>query len=258
MQFRWSWTYEFVEFHWAIDNEYWSRFAEEISASVEKKIHKTKTGLAQTPSTILLHIPCIVKCIEQLLIANSLYSLLLTNTHTWQCQSNQDCCSRNCLSFSYKCIRERTEQPELPSHGNNQQPESPISGSASAGTAGSVQELVDRFGSDDGPDVNAAIPQRPSDSNAFVAPFRPPQQPDTQAPINIQGNRPCLTTGGNVWTRPNQWYTLISPKTQSLFSGFTRYSVCNLANVVRGNAHASPINASLATSNCSSCHSHDR
>lgn len=149
-------------------------------------------------SCILLHIPCIVKCIEQLLIANSLYSLLLTNTHTWQCQSNQDCCSRNCLSFSYKCIRERTEQPELPSHGNNQQPESPISGSASAGTAGSVQELVDRFGSDDGPDVNAAIPQRPSDSNAFVAPFRPPQQPDTQAPINIQGNRPCLTTGGNV------------------------------------------------------------
>jgi len=119
------------------------------------------------------------------------------------CQTNLDCCSRNCLSFSYKCIRERVAQPELPSN-TVQQPEIPFVGQP-AGNANSVQDLVDRFGSDG--ESNAPTPGS-FPQNSQVGPTFPP--PSSSVSVNgggsrpthhqqppANGNRPCLRSGGN-------------------------------------------------------------
>jgi len=150
------------------------------------------------------------------------------------CQTNYDCCSRNCLSFSYKCIRERAQQPELQ---NNETPNR-------APTAANVQELVDRFGADGSPG-----PAPPSFAGAA-----PPSisNPVPSRPIG-SSNQPCKSQGTNCLTSQQCCSGQCSRITNICING-PEYFATNSAQSSQGTCgrHGDPCQADseCCSSNC--------
>lgn len=100
-----------------------------------------------------------------------------------QCQNHLDCCSRNCLTFSYKCIRERSTEADL--NFVNRVPD--VAGSGVGGSVNSVQELVDRFGGDENNRPTSGPPPTPPPPTNLGS-LHPVTQPDITAILNGNGN----------------------------------------------------------------------
>jgi len=80
------------------------------------------------------------------------------------CQYHQDCCSNNCLTFSYKCVKQRSEEDQQHQIIVSSIPET------NAINVNNVQELVDRFGGDNNNNepANTQGPPSQSNPNAFI------------------------------------------------------------------------------------------
>lgn len=67
----------------------------------------------------------------------------------FQCQNHIDCCSRNCLTFSYKCIRSRSAMPQMGQATLPQLQPVAVGGVLPVQSVNSIDELVNRFGNDE-------------------------------------------------------------------------------------------------------------
>lgn len=136
----------------------------------------------------------------------------------FQCQRSSDCCSRTCLSFSYKCINNvNTPFNRPPSHsssasfGNNVfEVGHPI---PSPDNAITIEELVNRFGAgqeDNTLSTNSVLPAvtntpRPQTSISSGTGTTLVQIPVALQPPVVQSGPQCIGNGGQV----KNWFDAI-------------------------------------------------
>lgn len=139
----------------------------------------------------------------------------------FQCQNHIDCCSRNCLTFSYKCIRNRNA---LPLVGQATLPQlQPVAGGGAlpVQSVNSIDELVNRFGNDEnesGPATTTTMYTITMSNSVYKTLTANSSLETTNQNKNTNNNiysgimtpRVCLSTGLRVSSRYTQIFRIFN------------------------------------------------